>query len=223
MTAFAADLFKGVTKITSATGGANVTKCGAGAFRDSGIWKAAPNGPVVVCGVLVGYKGTVPATLDVPNGVRVIADGALAGATTLATVYLPESLVAIGDGAFKNCTKLDDVIGLEPGVTVAADAFEGTLHGTFRLTWSGTVVTGFKGPIQTEIVIPANATGIGVGAFSNQTAITTITYEGTNAFIVGSSAFEGCANLATVTIGGLTTIGANAFLNCTSVDRRTCV
>ena len=63
VTAFAANLFKGVTKITSATGGANVTKCGAGAFRDSGIWKAAPNGPVVVCGVLVGYKGTVPATL----------------------------------------------------------------------------------------------------------------------------------------------------------------
>ena len=217
VTAFAADLFKGVTKITSATGGANVTKCGAGAFRDSGIWKAAPNGPVVVCGVLVGYKGTVPATLDVPNGVRVIADGALAGATTLATVYLPESLVAIGDGAFKNCTKLDDVIGLEPGVTVAADAFEGTLHGTFRLTWSGTVVTGFKGPCSAEIVIPANATGIGVGAFSNQTAITSITYEGTNAVIVGSSAFEGCANLATVNIGGLTTIGANAFLNCTSL------
>ena len=106
VTGFAADFFKGVTKITSATGGANVTKCGAGAFRDSGIWKAAPNGPVVVCGVLVGYKGTVPATLDVPNGVRVIADGAFAGATSLATLYLPDSLVAIGDGAFKNCDNL---------------------------------------------------------------------------------------------------------------------
>ena len=218
VTGFAADLFKGVAKITAATGGANVTACGAGAFRDSGIWKAAPNGPVVVCGVLVGYKGTVPATVDVPNGVRVIADGAFAGVTSLATVYLPDSLVSIGDGAFKDCTKLDDVIGLEPGVTVAADAFEGTLHATFRLTWSGTVVTGFKGPCSAEIVIPAKATGIGVGAFSDQTAITSITFEGTNVSAIAASAFENCTSLAAFDIpAAVTTIGANTFKGCTSL------
>ena len=211
VTAFAANLFKGVTKITSVTGGANVTACGAGAFRDSGIWNAAPNGPVVVCGVLVGYKGTVPATVDVPAGVRVIADGAFAGATSLATVYLPDSLVAIGDGAFKNCAKLDDVIGLEDGVTVADNAFEDTLYATFRLTWSGTVVTGFKGPIAAEIVIPANATGIGVGAFKDQTAITAVTI-GTNVTIIGASAFKGCTGLTEVRFGNSDSsdTGANA-------------
>ena len=218
VTAFAADLFKGVEKITAATGGANVTKCGAGAFRDSGIWKAAPNGPVVVCGVLVGYKGTVPATLDVPAGVRVIADGAFAGATSLATVYLPDSLVAIGDGAFKDSAKLDDVFGLEDGVTVAADAFEGTLYATFRLTWSGTVVTGFKGPIAAEIVIPENATGIGVDAFKDQAAITSLSFEGTNLATIGANAFKGCTGLASVELpASLATIGASAFQDCATL------
>ena len=217
VTAFAAGLFQGVTKITAATGGANVTACGAGAFRDTGLWAAAPNGPVVVCGVLVGYKGTVPATVDVPAGVRVIADGAFAGAANLAEVYLPDSLAAIGAGAFADCPKLDEIHGLDDVATVAADAFSGSLFETFRLAWSGTVVTGFKGPIQAEIVIPANATGIAMGAFSNQTAITSVVVEGTNAVTIGNSAFEGCANLATVSVGGPAKIGANAFLNCTSL------
>ncbi|MBO7686753.1 MAG: leucine-rich repeat protein, partial [Kiritimatiellae bacterium] len=220
VTGFAANLFNGVAKITAATGGANVTACGAGAFRDSGIWKNAPNWPVVVCGVLVGWKGTVPATAEVPAGVRVIADGALAGAANLATLYLPDSLVAIGDGAFRDCAKLDDVFGLEDGVTVADNAFEGTLHATFRLTWSGTVVTGFKGPCPAEIVIPDNATGIGVAAFKDQTAITAVTI-GTNVTIIGANAFKGCTGLGTVAINCdppvLTTIGASAFEGCAAL------
>jgi len=220
VTGFAADLFKGVAKITAATGGANVTKCGAGAFRDSGIWKAAPNGPVVVCGVLVGYKGTVPATVDVPYGVKVIADGAFANAANLVTVYLPDSLVSIGAGAFAGCAKLDDVDGIEDVASVAADAFEGTLYATFRLTWSGTVVTGFKGPCPAEIVIPDNATGIGIGAFQGQTEITAVTL-GANVATVGANAFKGCTGLGTVAINCeppvLTTIGVSAFEGCAAL------
>ena len=131
---------------------------------------------------------------------------------------LPDSLVAIGDGAFKDCTKLDDVFGLEDGVTVADNAFEDTLYATFRLTWSGTVVTGFKGPIQAEIVIPENATGIGVGAFKDQTAITSLSFEGTNLTTIGANAFQGCTGLAEVELpASLATIGASAFENCTSL------
>ncbi len=217
VTAFGANLFKGATALTAVTGGANVTACGAGAFRDSGIWKAAPNGPVVVCGVLVGWKGTVPATATVPYGVKVIADGALAGAANLATLYLPDSLVSIGAGAFKDCTKLDDVFGLEDGVTVADNAFEGTLRNTFRFTWSGLVVTGFKGPLPAALVIPANATGIGVNAFKGQTTITSLTIEGENAVNVGAGAFEGCTALATATIGGGATIAATSFKGCAAL------
>ncbi len=217
VTAFGADLFKGATSLKTVTGGANVTACGAGAFRDSGIWNAAPNGPVVVCGVLVGWKGTVPATVDVPYGVKVIADGAFAGATSLETVYLPDSLVSIGAGAFKDCTKLDDVFGLEDGVTVAADAFEGTLRTTFRFTWSGLVVTGFRGPLPAALVIPANATGIGVNAFKGQTTIASLTIEGENAVNIGAGAFEGCTALATATIGGGVTIAATSFKDCAAL------
>ena len=221
VTAFGANLFKGATALTAVTGGANVTACGAGAFRDSGIWKAAPNGPVVVCGVLVGWKGTVPATATVPYGVKVIADGALAGAANLATLYLPDSLVSIGAGAFKDCTKLDDVFGLEDGVTVADNAFEGTLRNTFRFTWSGLVVTGFKGPLPAALVIPANATGIGVNAFKGQTTITSLTIEGENAVNVGAGAFEGCTALATATIGGGATIAATSFKGCAALTNLT--
>lgn len=223
VTAFAANLFKGVTALKAATGGANVVKCGAGAFRDSGIWNAAANGPVVVCGVLVGYKGTVPATVDVPYGVKVIADGAFAGASNLVTVYLPDSLVSIGEGAFKDCSNLDNVNGLESGVTVASDAFEGTLYATFRLTYdsSGTTVTGFKGQLPAALVLPAKVIGVGVGVFKNQAAITSLKIEGTNSVNLGSSAFEGCTKLATVSVGGSPSIAATTFKGCTALKTLT--
>ena len=81
-------------------------------------------------------------------------DGAFAGAANLAEVYLPDSVAAIGAGAFADCPKLDEIHGLDEVATVAADAFSGSLFETFRLAWSGTVVTGFKGPCPAEIVIP---------------------------------------------------------------------
>ena len=223
VTAFAANLFKGVTALKAATGGANVVKCGAGAFRDSGIWNAAANGPVVVCGVLVGYKGTVPATVDVPYGVKVIADGAFAGAANLVTVYLPDLLVSIGEGAFKDCSNLDNVNGLESGVTVASDAFEGTLYATFRLTYdsSGTTVTGFKGQLPAALVLPAKVIGVGVGVFKDQAAITSLKIEGTNSVNLGSSAFEGCTKLATVSVGGSPSIAATTFKGCTALKTLT--
>ncbi len=218
VTAFAANLFSGVAKITAVTGGANVTACGAGAFRDTGLWAAAPDGPVVVCGVLVGYKGTVPATVDVPAGVRVIADGAFAGAANLAEVYLPDTVAAIGSGAFADCPKLDEIHGLDEVATVAADAFSGSLFETFRLAWSGTVVTGFKGPIAAEVVIPAKATGIAMGAFRDQTAIATLVFEGTNLATVAANAFRGCTGIAEVELpASLATIGASAFQGCTAL------
>ncbi len=76
--------------------------------------------------------------------------------------------------------------------------------------------TGSGGPV----VIPDSINShpviaIGPAAFSNQTAITSVTIPD-SVKVIYHSAFSGCSNLIAAAIGnGVTTIGVSAFQNCT--------
>ena len=59
-------------------------------------------------GVLVAYRGT-GATVNVPEGVRVIAAEAFLGHDEITSVIMPESLRVIGEGAFEDCTSLSKI------------------------------------------------------------------------------------------------------------------
>lgn len=89
-------------------------------------------------------------------------------------------------------------------------------------------VSGFPGTIggSSSAVIPSKVTisgseytvtGIGNGAFSHKTSLTTVTIPATVTKI-GSSAFSGCKSLAGITIpNGVTSIGDLAFSTCGSL------
>jgi hypothetical protein len=116
---------------------------------------------------------------------------------------------------------------------------DGIIVDPTNLTYSDstqTVVTGYTGTINGEVVIPAGVTSIAANAFMNQTGLTAImipqsvTSIGIEAFkntgitsifmpnvtTIGARSFENCANLTTVIAPNLTTIGDDAFAGCIS-------
>lgn len=76
-------------------------------------------------GVLVAYRGN-GATVEIPEGVRVIAGEAFADHTEITALSLPDSLQVVGEAAFAGCSHLSDV-QFGTGVREIKDrAFQGT-------------------------------------------------------------------------------------------------
>ncbi len=85
------------------------------------------------------------------------------------------------------------------------------------------VITGLVDPLRTEPLVIPGAIGasvvrvIGAGAFSNCTALTSVSFPDSLTFI-GESAFQGCRTVTKVTFGaGTEGIEKNAFAGCTSL------
>ena len=75
-------------------------------------WKKSGSGTFLTAGngILLAYNGK-DSTVNIPEGVRMIAPGVFAGHTEIQSVILPDSLEVIGEGAFENCSRLKQVSG----------------------------------------------------------------------------------------------------------------
>ena len=153
----------------------------------SGLW--------VQDGWVLGYIGTSPAEVTIPDGVKGIAAYAFEGQYNLERVELPDSLKFIGKDAFAGCTSLE-ALDLPEGCARIDD-------GAFRdCTW-----------IQ-EVSLAAGLTNIGVAAFANCTGLSVlIAPEGLEA--MGEGAFSNCWRMVSVSLPvSLNEIGENCFWNC---------
>jgi len=65
-------------------------------------------------------------TFAIPDGVKVIGQGAFAGCSSLVDVKMPISIVRIESGAFRGCTSLEDISIPSSVMKVASDTFENT-------------------------------------------------------------------------------------------------
>lgn len=167
------------------------------------------------------------------NGTRVIfGEGATKipayafDGCTLQSIDISDSVTGIGEAAFRNCTKLTTITIPKNITTIDAEAFNGCT-GVTKVNWnaiktnnfmwydlvfgdigeatSGTIVE-FGNDVQ---VIPSNC-------FS-ETSITDIIIAD-NTTKIGSSSFESCYNLESVTIGaGVAEIGSGVFRGCTGL------
>ena len=112
------------------TGGNNVEYVGYDAFGDTEIWEETPEGSLVRVGnMIVGYKGDLPESLEIPEGVTIIGKGALSACTNIISLTLPTTLKHINDWAFEDCGNLEDVFFKGGRDNVAMDissAFYGT-------------------------------------------------------------------------------------------------
>ena len=157
---------------------------------------------------ITGVKDKTVTTLVVPDYVTSIRAGAFSGCSSLKSITIPNSVTSIGDEVFYNCTGLTSVTIPESVTSIGEDAFSGCSS-------------------LTSITIPNSVTSIGWHAFRGCTGLTSITIPFVGAtkngttdtnfrYIFGYSS-DVPTSLKTVVITGGTSIGEDAFYNCSSL------
>lgn len=196
------------------------------AFKNTAFWDQLEDGFVVLNGLLCGYKGSLPTSLDIPSEVRVICDGAFQNAYQLKSVRFNDGLERIGKGAFGYCSGLT-TISIPEGVTVVDnDAFYScsgvtsiTLPKTLKLIGESAFETAVsynrRGPSgvaieATDLVIGKRAFYYGGDSSSSDSAAICLIGSGIK---VGDYAFAGYkhGNGVTLDLTGVSEIGNYAF------------
>ena len=155
---------------------------------------------------LTRYKGaggnvSIPASID---GKKVVSFGGIfAGNTDITSIIFPDSTTYIVPHAFLNCTGLKSIIIPDTVKTIGFAAFEGCSSvERVSLPW----VVSYIGYI------------FGANAGSNNVVnmpVSLVSINVTNASVIESYAFYGCANLSDITLPhGVTDIGARTFMGC---------
>ena len=149
----------------------------------------------------------IPATIE-GCPVTTIAMSAFEGCTGLTAITIGQNVTSVGVRAFSGCSALAAITVAE-GNSVYHSAGNCLIE-----TSSKTLIAGCK-----DSVIPADGTVTAIGrlAFYNCDGLTAVTVPN-QILSIGDSAFEKCAQLASVNLGsGVTSIGNSAFLGCTAL------
>ena len=107
------------------------------AFAKTGFienWKKSGSSTFLTAGdgILLAYNGD-DSTVNIPEGVRMIAPGVFAKHIEITAVVLPDSLITIGEGAFEKCTRLEQVTGGSNLLKIKDRAFAGCPLNTIRI------------------------------------------------------------------------------------------
>lgn len=107
------------------------------AFEKTGFienWKKSGSSTFLTAGdgILLAYNGA-DTTVQIPDGVKIIAPGVFKDHEEIDTVILPDSLVTVGEGAFEGCTSLKQVTGGTLVKKIKDRAFAGCPLDTIRI------------------------------------------------------------------------------------------
>ena len=106
----------------------SVTSIGHEVFDDTPFLRRQPDGLVVAGRVLFAVKGSCPAEIKIPDGVRHIGGKVFSRCGWLKAVTMPDGVSGIGDGAFSGCDKLQSVVMPASVRDIGKDVFAGC-HG----------------------------------------------------------------------------------------------
>lgn len=158
--------FAGCTSLEKISLPSTATDLRRDAFEGTPYYDALADGPIVINGTLIDYKGDTSAgDLTVPAGTRRIAPRALYG-SDITGVTLPDSVTSIGERAFAECTLLTRA-ELPSGITdIGIAAFENTALPTREggATVVGDILVGFS-PKSANARIPSGVKTVAPGAF----------------------------------------------------------
>ncbi len=211
--------------IPSELEGVPVTGIGANAFCGDKI-------VTEVSGLQKRLKGTgsILVSLEMPETVTSIGDGAFAGCASLTEIEIPAGVKALGSNLFRGCTNLCDIrispdnpyLEIRDEALFSKDdcrliCYLGVTDGEYAVP-EGTLSIGGgafseKASLH-KVIIPESVTSIGDGAFRSCTQLVDISIP-KSVTRIGSHAFEKCRKLASVTLpDSITEMGDNPFLAC---------
>ena len=172
------------------------------------------SGLIIREGIVIGFDS--PTSVTVASTVSDIAEGALAGCTTLTSINLAStSITEIPGSAFAGCTALKTVTLPSSCTSIGANAFAGCTALT-TLAASGVADIGadaFRGCTALASVA-SSATTLGDYAFA-QSGVTAADISG--AVSLGEGTFAGCESLSSVTVATGATLPDAVFAGCTAL------
>lgn len=94
----------------------------AAAFLSTKFYKALPSGVNLLDGYTLQIKGTVPSSVKIPDGARVLSANTLSASSAVKELTLPDTLERICDFALYNLTKLKSVTVPDSVVSIGSFA-----------------------------------------------------------------------------------------------------
>ncbi len=186
---------------------------------------------VTVIGSGAFYESRVN-SIEIPQSVATIEDGAFQSCYSLGYVYIPDSVTSIGENVFDGCKRLTGIYGVK-GSVAEKYALEHKLpfygdftwpggtwslsDGTLTINGTGTISRGKGRPWKylkfNKLVIGDGITAIGTNAFSSNILLEEVNLpKGLKS--IGNKAFSGCKELTQIEIPeSVETIGYKAFYN----------
>lgn len=138
----------------------SVKSIGSNAFDKTAFVNNYPGDFVIVGdGILIAYKGS-DSVVTIPEGVKLIADGAFRDHMGITALNLADTLEVIGEDAFNGCHNLKTVNRGDNVTTIGANAFKGTALST--------------------VTIQPSVVSIGIGAFDLDGGTDTVAFLGEN-------------------------------------------
>ena len=183
-------------------------------------------------GLFAGCTGIEQITI--PDTVTVIESGAFGGCINLTGIQIPDSVTEIQGHAFGYCSSLKTVKLSENLEGIGLYAFENcNVLKSIEIPDSVTAIDGNAFAECTElssVTLSKNLKTMGWKVFRNDNKLTEIEIPksleecryGVNSASIDGGAFEGCANLKTVTFEeGTTEIAEGLFAGCTGIEQIT--